>query len=162
MDSDCSHEIKRCLLLGIKAMIHLDNILKSRGITFLQILFHYSLLQDTEYSPLCYPVNPCYFFNLMFSTIMNIKKKKLKKSIIVYYTYPILILIIIIFFYHFFVASWCSKFLVSFSFYLKIWNLIISFRVSLLVMSSLNFLLSENVFVSPLFFLLIFLFIFCP
>ena len=32
-DSDCSHEIKRRLLLGRKAMINLDNILKSRDIT---------------------------------------------------------------------------------------------------------------------------------
>ena len=32
-DGDCSHEIKRCLLLGRKAMINLDSILKSRGIT---------------------------------------------------------------------------------------------------------------------------------
>ena len=31
----CSHEIKRCLLLGRKAMTYLDSILKSRGITFL-------------------------------------------------------------------------------------------------------------------------------
>ena len=31
-DGDCSHEIKRCLLLGRKAMINLDNILKSRDI----------------------------------------------------------------------------------------------------------------------------------
>ena len=30
---DCSHEIKRCLLLGRKAMTNLDNILKSRDIT---------------------------------------------------------------------------------------------------------------------------------
>ena len=30
---DCSHEIKRCLLLGRKAMTNLDRILKSRGIT---------------------------------------------------------------------------------------------------------------------------------
>ena len=29
MDGDCSHEIKRCLLLGRKAMTNLDNILKS-------------------------------------------------------------------------------------------------------------------------------------
>ena len=29
-DGDCSHEIKRCLLLGRKAMINLDSILKSR------------------------------------------------------------------------------------------------------------------------------------
>ena len=32
-DSDCSHEIKRCLLLGRKAMINLNRILKSRDIT---------------------------------------------------------------------------------------------------------------------------------
>ena len=32
-DSDCSHEIKRCLLLGRKAMTNLDSILKSRYIT---------------------------------------------------------------------------------------------------------------------------------
>ena len=32
-DGDCSHEIKRCLLLGRKGMTYLDNILKSRDIT---------------------------------------------------------------------------------------------------------------------------------
>ena len=32
-DSDCSHEIKRCLFLGRKAMTNLDSFLKSRGIT---------------------------------------------------------------------------------------------------------------------------------
>ena len=32
-DDDCSHEIKRCLLLGRKVMINLDSILKSRDIT---------------------------------------------------------------------------------------------------------------------------------
>ena len=32
-DDDCSHEIKRCLLLGKKVMTDLDNILKSRDIT---------------------------------------------------------------------------------------------------------------------------------
>ena len=34
-DGDCSHEIKRCLLLERKAMTNLDNILKSRDITLL-------------------------------------------------------------------------------------------------------------------------------
>ena len=34
-DGDCSHEIKRCLLLGRKAMKNLDNIWKSRDITLL-------------------------------------------------------------------------------------------------------------------------------
>ena len=32
-NSDCSHETKRCLLLGRKAMTNLDSILKSRDIT---------------------------------------------------------------------------------------------------------------------------------
>ena len=32
-DGDCGHEIKRCLLLGRKAMTNLDSILKSRDIT---------------------------------------------------------------------------------------------------------------------------------
>ena len=33
-DGDCSHEIKRCLLLGRKVMTNLDNIFKSRDITW--------------------------------------------------------------------------------------------------------------------------------
>ena len=33
VEDDCSHEIKRCLLLGRKAMTNLDSILKSRVIT---------------------------------------------------------------------------------------------------------------------------------
>ena len=33
VDGDCSHEIKRCVLLGRKAMTNLDSILKSRDIT---------------------------------------------------------------------------------------------------------------------------------
>ena len=34
VDSDCSHKIKRCLLLGRKAMINLGIILKSRDVPF--------------------------------------------------------------------------------------------------------------------------------
>ena len=34
-DGDCSHEIKRHLILGRKAVINLDSVLKSRDITFL-------------------------------------------------------------------------------------------------------------------------------
>ena len=37
-DSDCSHEIKRCLLLGRKAMTNLDSVIESRDIT-LQVIF---------------------------------------------------------------------------------------------------------------------------
>ena len=33
VDGDCSHDIKRCLLLGRKVMTNLDSILKSRDIT---------------------------------------------------------------------------------------------------------------------------------
>ena len=35
VDGDCRHEIKRCLLLGRKAMTNLDSILKRRDITLL-------------------------------------------------------------------------------------------------------------------------------
>ena len=35
VDSDCSHEIKRCLLLGRKAMTNLDSVLKSRDTSLL-------------------------------------------------------------------------------------------------------------------------------
>ena len=35
-DGDCSHEIKRCLLLGRKVMTNLDSIFKSRDLTFQQ------------------------------------------------------------------------------------------------------------------------------
>ena len=38
VDDDCSHEIKRHLLLGIKIMTNLDNILKSRDITLLTMV----------------------------------------------------------------------------------------------------------------------------
>ena len=34
-DGDCSHEMKRCLLLGSKIMINIDNVLKSRDIILL-------------------------------------------------------------------------------------------------------------------------------
>ena len=37
-DDDCSHEIKRCLLCGGKAMTNLDSILKSRDITLLTMV----------------------------------------------------------------------------------------------------------------------------
>ena len=44
-DGDCSHEIKRHLLLGRKAMINLDNILKGKDIT---------LLTKGQYNERCY------------------------------------------------------------------------------------------------------------
>ena len=33
-DGDCSHEVKRCLLLGIKAITNLDSVFKSRDFTW--------------------------------------------------------------------------------------------------------------------------------
>ena len=38
VDGDCSHEIKRCLLLGRKAMTNLESVLKSRGNTLLTMI----------------------------------------------------------------------------------------------------------------------------
>ena len=53
-DSDCSHEIKRCLLLGRKAMSNLDSMLKSRDITLLtevrlvsSVQFSHSVVSDS-------------------------------------------------------------------------------------------------------------------
>ena len=37
VDGDCSHEIKRCLLLGRKVMTNIDSILKSRDITLSKV-----------------------------------------------------------------------------------------------------------------------------
>ena len=42
VDSDCSHKIKRCLLLGRKAITNLDRILKSRDITLLTTVYNQS------------------------------------------------------------------------------------------------------------------------
>ena len=50
-DGDCSHEIKRRLLLGRKAMTNLDNILKSRDITL--------------------PTNICLVKAMVFPVVMN-------------------------------------------------------------------------------------------
>ena len=41
-DGDCSHEIKRCLLLGRKLMTNLESILKSRDITLPRKFFQWS------------------------------------------------------------------------------------------------------------------------
>ena len=47
VDSDCNHDIKRCLLLGRKAVNNLDSILKSKDIT-LPTKFH--IVKDTGIS----------------------------------------------------------------------------------------------------------------
>ena len=64
-DGDCSHEIKRCLLLGRKAMNNLDSILKSRDITL--------------------PTNVCLVKAMVFPVVMyvceswNIKKAECQR-----------------------------------------------------------------------------------
>ena len=45
-DGDCSHEIKRCLLLGRKVMTNLDSILKSRDVTLPTKVLQYSCLEN--------------------------------------------------------------------------------------------------------------------
>ena len=46
-DGDCSHEIKRRLLLGRKVMTNLDSILKSRDIQFSSVQFSHSVMSDS-------------------------------------------------------------------------------------------------------------------
>ena len=50
-DGDCSHEIKRCLLLGRKAMTNLDSILKSKDITLPTKIL---LVKDTVFPVVMY------------------------------------------------------------------------------------------------------------
>ena len=52
-DGDCSHEIRRCLLLGRKAMTSLDNVLKSRDIT---LLTKVCLVKDIIFPVVCMDV----------------------------------------------------------------------------------------------------------
>ena len=54
-DGDCSHEIKRCLLLGRKAMTNLDSIVKSRDI----ILLTKVRLVKTMVFPVMYTFQSC-------------------------------------------------------------------------------------------------------
>ena len=59
-DSDCSHEIKRHLLLGRKAMTKLENILKSRDITL--------LIKGLIVQPMVFPV---FMYGCEYLTIKN-------------------------------------------------------------------------------------------
>ena len=56
-DGDCSHEIKRCLLLGRKAMTNLDNVLKSRDIT---LLTKVHLVKAMVFPVVMYRCKSCY------------------------------------------------------------------------------------------------------
>ena len=53
-DGECSHEIKKCLLLGRKAITNLDSILKSRDVQFSSVQFS-SVIQLCP--TLCDPIN---------------------------------------------------------------------------------------------------------
>ena len=55
-DGDCSHEIKRCLLLGRKAMTNTDSILKSRDIT---LLTKVHLVKATVFPVVMYGYESC-------------------------------------------------------------------------------------------------------
>ena len=72
VDSDCSHEIQRCLLLGRKAVANLDSILKNRDIT-LPMIVHivqgmafpvdmYRCESWTIMKPECQRINPFEFW----------------------------------------------------------------------------------------------------
>ena len=76
-DGDYSHEIKRCLLLGKKAMINLDNILKSRDITLpikvhlVKAVFSSSLvwMWELDYKESWAPNNWCFWTVLLKKTL---------------------------------------------------------------------------------------------
>ena len=55
-DGNCSHEIKRCLLLGIKAMTNLDSILKRKDIT---LLTKVHLVKDMVFPVVTYRSESC-------------------------------------------------------------------------------------------------------
>ena len=69
-DNDCSHEIKRCLLLGRKTMTNIDSVLKSRDIT-LQTIIH--LVKATVFIVVMYRCESW--------TIKNIKELMLSNNV---------------------------------------------------------------------------------
>ena len=68
-DGDCSHGMKRCLLLGRKAMINLDSILKSRGIT-LPTKVH--LVKAMDYKEGWAPKNWCFWTVVLEKTLESL------------------------------------------------------------------------------------------
>ena len=65
-DSDCSHEIKSCLLHGRKAMTNLDSVLKSKGITLL-----------TEVCTVKAMIFPVSFTNVRVGSLRRLNAKEL-------------------------------------------------------------------------------------
>ena len=79
-DSDCSHEIKRCLLIGRKAMTNLDSILKSKNITLLtkvhlvKAMFFSSIhvwVWKLDYKESWAPKNWC-FWNVFWRKLLRV------------------------------------------------------------------------------------------
>ena len=66
MDGDCSHEIKRRLLFGRKAMVNLDSVLKSRDIT---LLTNFHLVKTT--------VSPGVMYGCEIWTIKNVEHPRI-------------------------------------------------------------------------------------
>ena len=74
-DVDCSHEIKRCLLLGRKAMTHLDSILKSRDIILptkvhlVKAMVFPILMWQLDYKESWAPKNWCFWTVVLEKTL---------------------------------------------------------------------------------------------
>ena len=73
---DCSHEIKRCLLLGRKVMTNLDSILKSRDITLSTkvllvkaLVFPYVWMWELDYKESWTPKNRCFWTVVLEKTL---------------------------------------------------------------------------------------------
>ena len=87
-ESDCSHEIKRCLLLGRKAMTNLDSILNSRDITLLTkvhpvkaMVFSssYVWMWNLDYKEGWAPKNGCFWTVVLEKTLESLSgTKKIK------------------------------------------------------------------------------------
>ena len=72
-DCDCSHEIKRCLLLGRKVMINLDSILKSRDIT-LPTMFHLVKAMVFQWSCMVWELD--YKESWVLKTVLGVAKSQ--------------------------------------------------------------------------------------
>ena len=78
-DGDCSHEIKRCLLLGRKVKTNLDNILKSRHYFAIKVLFNpgycftsgHVWMWDLDYKESWVPKNWCFWTVVLEKTLEN-------------------------------------------------------------------------------------------
>ena len=74
-DGDCSHEIKRCLLLGRKAMTNLDSILKSRDITLPTKSYGFSSshvqIWALDYKESWVPKNWCFWTVVLEKTLQS-------------------------------------------------------------------------------------------